>query len=141
MAANCALELVPPENGVAYFAAPWFGRVYGFMVTAVLWLLQAAFFLIKPRLRQSEILKSTCRKGAKITATICAALLLFGLFGWISGDRAIEIASRFLQRQGRLPPGKPSAVWSWSCWTVQFGNGERPFVEVSRAGALMGGRK
>ncbi len=136
---NYELWMVPPDNGMAYGIAFWLGWLWLLPVTAFLWLLQALLFLMLPRLRGSQAFQRACRRGAKLALALIVALVLFGTFGWISSDRAIQIATRHLSRQEHAPSGAPHAVWSWSNWTVRFGDDSGPFVNVSRTGALMGG--
>ena len=133
------LWLNPPGNGLAYTVAFGLGWIWALPVTAVLWLIQALLFRIKPGIRDDAGFQSRCRIGADLSRVLALLLILDGLFGWISADRAITIANAHFSRQGHMPPGTTHAIWSWSNWTVQYGDESGSGIEISRTGAVTGG--
>ena len=138
---NYDLWLNPPHNGMAFGGTSWFGWIWALPVTGVLWLLQALLFRIRPGLRQCPAFQSHCRIGVGLSRVLTVLLILVGMFGWISADRAIKIATGQCARQGHIPLGTPHAIWSWSNWTVRFGDAPGPSIDISRTGALIGGHE
>ncbi len=129
----------PPHNGLAGAVALSLGWIASLPITAMLWLLQSLVFRLRPRLRESLVFHSRCRIGSDLCKVLIVLLTLFGLFGWISADKAVKIAEHHLSTQGRFPTGTPHVIWSWDGWTVQFGDESGPAIEISRTGRLMGG--
>lgn len=137
---NFSLWIEPPGNGTAYSVNFLFGWMYMLPVTAIFWLLQAVFFGCWPRLRSKPGFQRACRLGADLTLVLIVALFLYGTFGCISRESAIAAATRHASRQGLVALGTPHATWSWNRWSIKFGDDSGPFVDVSRTGALLGGR-
>ena len=136
---NVALWLSPPDNGFTTTVQILLGWLWMLPVMVALWLLQAFIVYFAPRLPATPSFQRTSRVGLYVTAAIAAMLLLYGMFGWISSERAIQVATRQLTRMGHPPQTQPHATWSSYHWTVRFGNAEGPFIDVSRNGDLLGG--
>jgi hypothetical protein len=134
---NFSLWLGPPDNGLAYTVGIFLGWIWLLPVTAGLWMFQALVIHFVPRLPAIRSFQRLSRAGVYGTSAIASILLLYGLFGWIGSEQAIQIATSQLTRTGRAPQSTPRATWSGSRWTVSFDDGS--FVEVSRNGNPIGG--
>lgn len=127
----------PPSNGMAYSVNALLGWFWLLPVTAALWVIQALIIRCVPRLPAIKSFQRICRVGLHLTSAIAGVLILYGVFGWIGSETAVQIATRHLARMGHQPQAVPQATWSWSRWTVRFEDGS--FVDVSRNGDLLGG--
>jgi hypothetical protein len=117
---NAALFLDPPDNGFAglvYFATGWFWML------PPLWLLLAMDFIIHKICVKSGLLPLRQHFGGVVfrgISSVSLMVVLWGLVGWTSRERAIVEARRELSDQGCQIVGPEDAVFSNGRWIVRY---------------------